>query len=297
MLLTILTPTYNRAHLLPNLFKSLCNQTNVDFEWLIVDDGSTDDTKQVVSSFKTDKFPIYYHFKSNGGKHTAMNYSHPYIKGELLFIVDSDDTLIPECIEIIEKDWNKYKCDKTIGVLSYTIDFVDGKKRYKDNLPTYYIDDDISCRVNNDMPGDRCEILRTDVFKMFKMPEFPGERFMGEGWLWRNVALKYKTVYIKKAIYIAEYQENGLSLNGRLFRMRNPYGMMENCKSFFMPQVKFKIQLKQMLAFGTYGFCAGLSCIDIIRRSGKGLGEALILPCSYFLYKRWSKVYGFKRIK
>ena len=105
-MITILTPTYNRAELLKSLFASLCSQTCFDFEWLIVDDGSTDDTSLVVKTFKSDKFPIRYYLKENGGKHTALNYSHPYIKGELLFIVDSDDILTPDAINTINKNFD-----------------------------------------------------------------------------------------------------------------------------------------------------------------------------------------------
>ena len=101
MTITVFTPTYNRAYILPKLYESLKKQTCMNFEWLIIDDGSTDDTSEVVKTFKTDKFPILYYYKKNGGKHTAMNYSHPYINGDLLFIVDSDDVLTNDAIETI----------------------------------------------------------------------------------------------------------------------------------------------------------------------------------------------------
>ena len=125
-MITVLTPSYNRANLLPLLFDSLCQQTSFDFEWLIIDDGSRDNTADVVRTFITDKFPIHYYYKENGGKHTAMNFSHPYIKGNLLFIVDSDDVLTPDAIETIQKDWSEYGKNKKIGVLSYTIQLPSG---------------------------------------------------------------------------------------------------------------------------------------------------------------------------
>lgn len=88
---TILTPTYNRAYTLPRLYNSLLNQSDMRFVWVIVDDGSTDNTKALVESFKTDNFPIMYLYKENGGKHTAVNLGVKYIDTKYTFIVDSDD--------------------------------------------------------------------------------------------------------------------------------------------------------------------------------------------------------------
>ena len=98
---TVLTPTYNRASYLEKLWDSLCKQTNKDFQWLIIDDGSMDDTQDIVAKFKTQEFLVEYHKKENGGKHTALNYAHPFIRGELVIIVDSDDYLdlnVVECL-------------------------------------------------------------------------------------------------------------------------------------------------------------------------------------------------------
>jgi glycosyltransferase involved in cell wall biosynthesis len=231
----------------------------------------------------------------NGGKHTAMNFSHPYINGDLVVIVDSDDILTPDAIATIHKDWEIYKDNDEIGVLSYSRRYKDGNLISNNDAPDYYIDDDITYRVNKNITGDRCEVVRTDVFKSFELPTFAGEKFMSEGWLWRAIALKYKTVYIHKAIYQGEYLEGGLSQSGRLFRMNNPYGMMENCRSFFIPQVKKSEQIKQTLAFGVYGLCANLSGKEIVKSSGVGSMMYAVLPLSYLLFKHWSRINGYKK--
>ena len=166
-MITILTPTYNRAKLLKPLYDSLCNQTSFDFEWLIVDDGSTDDTSEIVKTFKTDKFPILYYYKKNGGKHTAMNFSHPYINGDLLFIVDSDDVLTNDAIETITKDWLRFGKDDKIAMLSYTIKQSNGELISKGKVGEFYIDNDINYRVNKNVSGDRCEVVRSDVFNAY----------------------------------------------------------------------------------------------------------------------------------
>lgn len=296
-MITILTPTYNRANFLKSLFDSLCSQTLFDFEWLIIDDGSTDDTSEIVKTFKTDKFPILYYYKKNGGKHTAMNFSHPYINGDLLFIVDSDDVLTNDAIETITKDWLRFGKNDKIAMLSYTIKQSNGELISQGKVGEFYIDNDINYRVNKNVSGDRCEVVRSSVFKSFSMPTFEGERFMGEGWLWKKIALKYDTVYFDKAIYIAEYLPGGLSKSGRLFRMNNPYGMMENCKGFMIPQVCWKVRLKEVLLFGTYGFCASLNILEIIKLSPYYFLQMLLLLPSYILYKNWSSINGFKKTK
>ena len=108
-LITVLTPTYNRANLLPNLYNSLIAQEEDNFNWLIIDDGSTDETKNIVSGFKNDDFPVLYYRKDNGGKHTAINFAMQHIDTPLVIIVDSDDLLLPSATRIIREYAHKYE--------------------------------------------------------------------------------------------------------------------------------------------------------------------------------------------
>lgn len=115
--LTVLTATYNRGLLLSKCYASLCRQTCKDFEWLIVDDGSVDNTKEVVGKLgEKSVFPIFYILKGNGGKHTALNYSHPYIHGRYLLMLDDDDVLTPDAVETVLKDWKLYDSNKKLDV-------------------------------------------------------------------------------------------------------------------------------------------------------------------------------------
>lgn len=117
--LTVLTPTYNRAYTLTKVYESLAKQTKQNFQWLIIDDGSSDGTEELIMSFPKTGFELEYHKKSNGGKHTALNYSHQFIKGEMVVILDSDDYLTDDAIETIQRDWLKFKNDKRIAGMSY----------------------------------------------------------------------------------------------------------------------------------------------------------------------------------
>ena len=268
---TILTPAYNRANLLPRLYKSLCNQTSKDFQWLIIDDGSTDNTQAVVDAFDTNRVNVEYHVKVNGGKHTALNYSHPYIKGEVVCIVDSDDWLVDIAVEEIIKRKEQFFSFKNVKLIT----FLKGK-----NLTTPLLDEfpeeptisnHIDFRVNAQRRADCCEVIDTEVFKEFLFPEFPGERFLGEGPLWNGAGFKYDTVYIKEILYVCEYLEGGLTESGRKLRLMCPHGGMANCNSFYddnsSRKVSDKIRRKEAMLFVCYGCQAKLNRAQIIDRA------------------------------
>lgn len=292
--LTILTPTYNRAHLLPQVFNSLQKQTVKDFEWLVIDDGSTDSTADYMQNLPVVEFPVQFHRKENGGKHTAMNYSHPFIHGEIVIIVDSDDYLVPEAVETILTDWQRYADKSNIGVLSYERGGQDGKIiSERADVPDYYVCDDIHFRVNHRVRGDRAEVVRTEIFKKFPLPAHENEKFMSEGWLWNNIAIKYRTVYIQKVIYICEYLEGGLTKSGRMLRMKSPLNMMDSCKSFFQDEVCLKMQVREMLLYCVYGLCSNLPIHKWLHNSGRPLRVLLTLPFGWLLFKYWKYKYSF----
>ena len=120
--LAIFTPTYNRADTLKNLYESLKNQTNKSFVWYIIDDGSTDETEETVKNFINDDFEIIYQKKQNGGKHTAINFGIKFVREELTFIVDSDDSLTSDAVETIHSDWKKFSKENVAGLSYYRID-------------------------------------------------------------------------------------------------------------------------------------------------------------------------------
>ena len=290
--LTILTTSYNRAKLLSKLYASLIKQTLHDFEWLIIDDGSNDNTKEYVASLPQNPFPIRYYYKENGGKCRAINFVHDKIQGQYVFFVDSDDVLTADAVEVILKDWQRYDQEPNIAVLSY-------KKRGRDGRAIseevqgadYYIDDDIHYRVNQGVGGDRAETLRTDILRKYPFPEFVNEKFMSEGWLWNNIAKKYKTVYRMYTVYICEYLAGGLTKSGRVLRMRSPQGMMENCKSFFQKDTCIKIQLKEMLLYCVYALCSPNKLLDDIKNSGRPWKIIMMMPFGYGLYCYWNNKY------
>ena len=229
MFLSIITPTYNRGNLLGECYKSLKEQDDYDFEWIVIDDGSSDNTREIVESFIKDAeglFKVSYTYKENGGKHTALNMGIHKANGKLTLILDSDDILTPDAVSTIKKVWQENCNLDNLGVISflrkYSNDNIIGDSFPKDNFLSNHID----YIVNKSIKGDKCEVVLTDVFKKFRFPEFKGEKFIGESIVWTKIAREYKTLYINKAIYITEYLEGGLTKSGRRQRLKSPLGGM-----------------------------------------------------------------------
>jgi len=260
--LTILTPTYNRAKYLKRLYESLNEQTVKSFQWLVIDDGSTDETEETVHSFTKHTYLVNYKKKPNGGKHTALNYSHPYIKGEMVCIVDSDDWLLPNAVEEILKMKQKYF--KTDSILMFV--FLKGYSEKEAVCNTFPDGISISNRIdfiiNAHRNGDCCEVVATDELTKYPFPEYADEKFLGEGYLWNRVGFKCKTAYINKVLYICEYLEGGLSKSGRRLRIKCPKGGMENCNSFFYSsdcnRIDKTVLRKEAILFVCYGKFANI---------------------------------------
>ena len=290
-MLTILTPTYNRGKYLERVYNSLLGQTDQNFEWLLIDDGSVDNTDEIVRQL-TEKHEPAFHFrfysKPNGGKHTALNYGSRYVNGDIVLILDSDDYLTPDAVETIYQYWDQYKNDKKICGLSFL-------KAYDVNTPVASFKKEIlrsnhiSYRINKHVKGDCCEIIRTEVLREFPFPEFDGEKFLGENYLWVNSALKYDTVYIKKIIYICEYLEGGLTKSGREMRMKNPRGGMISSKVELNHKICLTRRIKKAILYSCYGFAAGMRSREIKKTSGYPLIVGLFIPVGWLLYLKWHK--------
>lgn len=262
----VLTPTYNRAYILEKLYNSLLGQTSYDFCWYIVDDGSTDNTQELCSSFNNDRFEVKYSKKPNGGKHTALNFGIERIAEPLTFIVDSDDSLTQDAIETIVRDWEKLENNPELAGISYyklkTDRSVVGDEYPENGIIGTYLD----VRVNENIRGDKAEVYRTDVLKAHKFPVFEGERFLSEAVVWSAISRSgYKLIYLSKGIYVCEYLEGGLTSSGRKYRLQNPLGTMEHAKAFLCKEVKFKLRAKYMLLYTASSFFAEVSFVDLYK--------------------------------
>lgn len=292
-MLSIITPTYNRGNLLKECFQSLNSQTEMDFEWIVVDDGSTDNTEEIMRQIAdADKaFPVTYVKKENGGKHTALNASHPYIRGKYVLVLDSDDKLTADAAETVRKEWKQYEDKQEIGLLIFL------KENQEHTLCAYAEDeyipvDLLNYRRTQVLSSDCCEVIRTELFKKYPFPVFRNERFLAETALWYRIGLEKKCVYINKPIYICEYLEGGLTKSGRSIRINNPLGGKYTSYLRMNRHCRLKERIRAGLLFICYGYFAG-------EKTGKLLAEAkpygaLALLCllpGKLMYALWRKKY------
>ncbi len=228
MRITVFTPTYNRAYTIPRLFKSLKNQTFKDFEWVVVDDGSCDNTQQIFSEILSEKvfFPIKYVKTENGGKHRAINCGVKIASGDLFFIVDSDDFLPDNSLETIVKyedsipKSEKYLFSGVAGLKGVDSDNFVGK-----TFDGNYIDITYLETQKHGIYGDKSEVYYTDIIKKYPFPEFDNEKFIMESVVWNEIgAAGLKLRYFNEVIYFCEYLEDGLTSQGNQKFISTPKG-------------------------------------------------------------------------
>lgn len=228
MMITILTPIFNRAYIVGQLYNSLCGQTNKDFEWLIIDDGSTDNIAKLVAEWQTNDngFQIRFMQKENEGKHSCINIGTDLANGEYFFIVDSDDFLPADSVDTVARWIHEIEGANNIdliGVAGLKCNYEKGGnigKTFSANKAMGKSDgvDYVDCtsleREKYGIYGDKAEVFKTDVIKRYKFPVFPGEKFLTENCIWYAIAADgYKLRWFNKAIYCCEYLEDGLTKN------------------------------------------------------------------------------------
>lgn len=271
-LVTVFTPTYNRAKLLPRLYESLCKQTCLDFEWLIVDDGSTDNTEEIINKkleIRKSKFKVRYFKKENGGKHTAINFGVRKAQGELFLILDSDDELPKDSIENILEEYNRIEDETTIagvcGYMSHRNGGIIGKPIFD------CIVNSLDLRYKLGVKGDMCEVFRTDVLKEYPFPEIEGERFCPEALIWNRIAQKYKLKVFPKVIYYRDYLEGGLTDNIVKIRMNSPIASMMTYQEMTGYDVPLIVKVKSAINYWRFRFCYQKRmdsniCVPVLRK-------------------------------
>lgn len=228
--ITLFTPTYNRAYILETLYRSIQRQTFRDFEWLIVDDGSTDDTESLVKDWMHDgnDFPIRYFRQKNGGKCRAINRALDLAQGELFFIMDSDDYLTDNALERVVY-WESTIADKPMfmGVVGNRGTSVSESPNRPLGAP--YRDCNVFVRypeyTNNVVDGEHAGVWYTEIHRKYKYPEFEGENFMTPCVTWNRMANDgYQVRIFDEIIWVCKYLEDGLTMQGNMRFIKNPQG-------------------------------------------------------------------------
>lgn len=225
--LTYFTPTYNRAHTLSKVYESLKTQTRKDFIWLIVDDGSKDNTKELVEQWKTEGLiEIQYILKENGGKHTAIDLSNEVCTTEYINCIDSDDYLSSDSTEVVYKYLDEVSNDESLcGIVSRRAHY--NGTPFNESFPQIaekLFFGELAEKYNYSQ--DTNLIFKTDVIKKFRFPVFSGERFVTESVFYNQFLLDYKMLAIPELLYLAEYQEDGYTAQGLKLFEKNPKGYL-----------------------------------------------------------------------
>lgn len=223
--LTVFTPAYNRAYSIHLCYESLCRQTCKDFVWLVVDDGSTDNTKELIESWqkKDNGFEIKYVYKPNGGMHTAHNTAYENIDTEINVCIDSDDYMTDDAVEKIVKLWKEKGDKKYSGIIALDClknGEIIGTELEKDRETTT-----LKGFYRRGGKGDKKLIYRTDVMKRYPpYPEFEGEKYVSIAYKYYLADEDYELLILNEPVCVVEYMPDGSSTN--MFRqyLRNPKG-------------------------------------------------------------------------
>ena len=277
---TVFTPTYNRAYILGDLYHSLQRQTCMDFEWLIVDDGSADDTKALVASWQGEEnpFPIRYVYQENGGKCRAINRGLKEGDGRLFFTVDSDDYLTDDAIEkVIRWDGELPRDGHFCGYVGNR--GITPTQTPNRLFPGGYLDGTALDRYDQ-VDGERAFVFYTEIHRKYLYPEFPGEKFLTEAVTWDLMAHDgYKMRFYNDIIWIWEYKDDGLTRAGYRVFLENPQGT----GLFFRQKTEFlhySLWNKLTLWYG-YATDAMDRCTDEQIASYIGMPKALVPPCRW----------------
>lgn len=286
MRFTVGTPTYNRRDTLSEVYDCLQAQTFRDFEWIIVDDGSTDGTQELAQRWSSQSnFPIRYFHQSNAGKHVAFNRAVREARGELYLSFDSDDLCIPETLARFDHYWNEIAPSEREKYSGISVLCMDESGRtlgqpYPFN-PTDAVPFHDQLRLRS--ASERWGISRTAVLKDFPYPEFDGERFVPDALVWNRIAKKYRMRFINDPLRIYRRGPNGLMADLLRVRLRSPRGAQlyyaELSRSALPPMDRLRA-LVNYLRFSLHAGAISLA------ETGHPVLATSLMPAGYFAYWR-----------
>jgi glycosyltransferase involved in cell wall biosynthesis len=259
MRFTVLTATYNRAHLLGRVYECLCSQTFREFEWVIVDDGSSDGTKDIVATWKP-FFPIRYFWKPNGGKHTAVNLGVKMAEGELVVIFDADDRCIPTALERFDYHWRQIPDSSKFANLAClcrtSAGAIIGKPFPGAPVDALTFADQMRYRYSGRWGGssEGWGISRTDVLREFPYPE--GERYAPEALVWNRISRKYATRFINEPLRIYEPNPNGITRSVTKLRASSPKATLTYYRELGMSPAPILLRLRAALNYVRFAVIA-----------------------------------------
>ncbi|WHY86071.1 glycosyltransferase family 2 protein [Neobacillus novalis] len=281
--ITIFTPTYNRRNILKNCYKSLCNQTNKNFIWLIVDDGSKDNTEELVENWiREKKVEIKYIKQKNSGKHVAHNTAVNFCGTDIFVCVDSDDYLTKDAVEVIYENWDKVESDSQLSGIIALKSYSTGKlvgTRMPENINICSLFDLYS---KHKFKGDTMLIYKTSILKNYLFPVFKDEKFVTEAVIYDQIDQSFKMLLLDRVLYICEYLEDGYSKNLKNVHRANPKAYIY----FLNQRIKFAKSTKEKYIAISY-YLAGNWIIrnkNIIKNSDQKILYTLAIPKATIIF-------------
>lgn len=286
MLLTVFTPAYNRADLLVRCYDSMKRQTCKDFIWMIIDDGSTDGTQELVKQWisKESDFTIEYYYKENGGLHTAYNEAIAHISTELCVCIDSDDFMPDDAVKKITSFWKENGSNNVAGIVGLDYDLDDNV--IGDPLPNQKTVNLINLLVGK-YPihnGDRTNVVRTELYKKFApMKVFPGEKNFNPHYMHLQISQQYDFLVLNENLRYVEYQPTGMS-NSMLKQYRNSPNSFAEIRKLYLsfPDTSFKFKLRHSIHLVSSCILAGKPW-KAIKDSPCKLITIMAIPCGVVL--------------
>lgn len=285
MYLTIFTPTYNRAKCLEVLYKSLLQQNSNLFVWLIVDDGSTDNTKDIIKEWQLQKkISIEYYYQQNSGKMAAHNLAVSKCKTQLFFCVDSDDYLVPNTITQIIEYWNTIKYNQHLcGIVGLRT--ITNKNVHVPNLEDLkYQSIYLSDLYKKGFNGETSLIFKTDVLRHYLFPIIKGEKFITEDYIYCQLEDKYKMAFFPKETMICTYRKDGYTYNQWKVLMMNPKGSTLYYKEKAKRSKKLKDQIFLYRYYIAFGIFSKYSLFKILYDSENFLFTSILMPLGIYTY-------------
>lgn len=287
-MISILTATYNRAYIITNLFDSLIRQSCHDFEWIVVDDGSSDGSFEKLQSLRDSgtPFPMTVHRQPNRGKHCAINTAVSLAGGNYVFIVDSDDQLTPDAVETVLQWIGSIDSNPRLAGVAGLRGYINNPQRIGDfpALPAgcHYIDAPNTARKKLGLLGDKAEVYRTQLLRDNPFKVFDGENFLPECTVWDEIAFKgYSIRWFDKIIYKCEYLPDGLTKSGDQAFLNNFQGFTYYTRH----RIKTHGLVDRMIAIGAYCRLASKKGLSV-RQASRNIGQNLIVTAALgFVYK------------
>ena len=280
--LTVFTPAYNRAHTIGRTYDSLCRQTCKDFEWLVVDDGSTDNTRELVEGWiKENKIPIRYIYQQNQGMHGAHNTAYANINTELNTCIDSDDFMPDDAVENIVSFWKEKGSDKYAGIIG--LDQVESGEIIGTEFPKEMAETTLQDFYLKGGKGDKKLVYRTDVITKYPpYPLFEGEIYVGLAYKYMLIDQDYTLLTLNKPLVTVEYQADGSSYNMFKQYWRNPKGFAFYRKAEMVTTKSLKRKLMVCIHYVSSSIIS--KNWKFIQESPEKLLTILTIPAGILLY-------------